>query len=271
MLSRSSNRSGDCVYFIFNKLTQGAISGQAKKTPLVDNRFFYLNGAIGMSEPSETLRTVVVWDLPTRLFHWTLAILMIVQWWTAEQSSTMNWHLWGGYAVLTLVLFRLIWGALGSETVRFSSFVRGPRAVLDYFKALLRGEAPHYLGHNPMGGWSIVAMLFLLLAQAITGLFANDDIMIEGPLYGWVSKGASDWLTTVHQLNFNLLLALIAVHLSAVFFYLLVKRDNLIHPMLSGCKQLPPERAGLAPRMASPWLGLAALAVAAAVVWLIVR
>ncbi len=224
-----------------------------------------------MFEKPQTLHAVQVWDLPTRLFHWTLVLLMIVQWWTAEESSTMDWHLWGGYAVLTLVLFRLIWGAMGSETVRFSHFVRGPSAALAYGKALLRGETPHYLGHNPMGGWSIVAMLFLLLVQAVTGLFANDDILIEGPLYGWVSKGTSDWLTTVHKFNFNVLLALIAVHLSAVFFYLLVKRENLIHPMLTGCKRLPPEQASQAPRMANPWLGLAVLAVAAAAVWLLVR
>ncbi|HOW77334.1 MAG TPA: cytochrome b/b6 domain-containing protein [Candidatus Competibacteraceae bacterium] len=224
-----------------------------------------------MSEPSAILRTVTVWDLPTRLFHWTLVILMIVQWWTAEQSSTMDWHLWSGYAVLTLVLFRLIWGTVGSETVRFSRFVRSPGAALDYFKALLRGETPHYLGHNPMGAWSIVALLTLLLIQAVTGLFANDDILIEGPLYSWVSKGTSDWLTTVHKLNFNLLLAMIALHLAAVFFYLLVKWENLIHPMLSGQKHLPPEQAGPAPHMASPWLGLAALAVAVIAVWLLVR
>lgn len=183
----------------------------------------------------------------------------------------MDWHLWGGYAVLTLVLFRLIWGTIGSETVRFSHFVRGPGVALAYFKALLRGETPHYLGHNPMGAWSIVALLILLLVQAITGLFANDDILIEGPLYGWVSKGASDWLTTIHKLNFNLLLAMIAVHLSAVFFYLFVKRENLIHPMLSGRKHLPPEQAGQAPRMANPWLGLAVLVVAVAAVGLLAR
>jgi len=224
-----------------------------------------------MSEKPQTLHTVQVWDLPTRLFHWTLVILMIVQWWTAEESSTMDWHLWGGYAVLTLVLFRLIWGAVGSETVRFSHFVRGPGATLAYFKALLRGETPHSLGHNPMGGWSIVALLILLLVQTGTGLFANDDILIEGPLYGWVSKGTSDWLTTIHKLNFNLLLAMIAVHLSAVLFYLLVKRENLIHPMLSGCKHLPPERVSQAPRLVSPWRGMAALVVVGLSVWLLVR
>jgi cytochrome b len=224
-----------------------------------------------MSEKPQALHAVQVWDLPTRLFHWMLVLLLIAQWWTAEQSSTMDWHLWGGYAVLALVLFRLIWGIVGSETVRFSQFVRDPGAALEYFKALLRGETPHYLGHNPMGGWSIVAMLALLLIQTITGLFANDDILIEGPLYGWVSKGMSDWLTTVHKFNFNVLLAMITVHLAAVFFYLLVKRENLIHPMLNGCKRLRPEQAGQAPRMANPWLGLAALVIAVTVVGLLVR
>lgn len=224
-----------------------------------------------MIKNDETLQAIRVWDLPTRLFHWILVALIIAQWWTAEQSSTMDYHVWGGYAVLTLVLFRLIWGFVGSETVLFSDFVRGPGAALLYAKALMRGETPHYLGHNPMGGWSIVALLILLLIQAGTGLFANDDIMIEGPLYAWVSKDTSDWLTTLHKFNFNLLLAMIAVHLSAVFFYLLVKRENLIHPMLSGHKHLPPEQIDRAPRMANPWLGLAALAVAALAVWLLVR
>lgn len=224
-----------------------------------------------MIKNDETLQAIRVWDLPTRLFHWILVALIIAQWWTAEQSSTMDYHVWGGYAVLTLVLFRLIWGFVGSETVLFSDFVRGPGAALLYAKALMRGETPHYLGHNPMGGWSILALLILLLIQAGTGLFANDDIMIEGPLYAWVSKDTSDWLTTLHRFNFNLLLAMIAVHLSAVFFYLLVKRENLIHPMLSGRKHLPPEQIDRAPRMANPWLGLAALAVAALAVWLLVR
>ena len=224
-----------------------------------------------MSEPNALPQTVPVWDLPTRLFHWILVALMIVQWLTAESDGAMQYHVWGGYAVLTLVLFRLIWGFAGSETARFSHFVRGPGAALDYVKALLRGETPLYLGHNPMGGWSILALLTLLLIQAGTGLFANDDITFDGPLSGWVSRSMSNWLTTVHKVNFNLLLLVIAAHISAVLFYLLVKRENLIHPMLSGRKRLPPEQAEAAPRMVSSWLGLAALLVAAVAVGLLVR
>jgi cytochrome b len=224
-----------------------------------------------MSDQSQTLQTVTVWDLPTRLFHWTLVGLMIAQWLTAQNDSTMSYHILGGYTVLALVLFRLIWGFVGSDTVRFRDFVRGPDAALEYVKALLRGETPLYLGHNPMGGWSIVAMLVLLLVQAGTGLFANDDIMTEGPLYAWVSKGTSDGLTTIHKINFNLLLLVIGVHISAVLFYLVVKRENLIHPMLTGRKHLPPDMVGETPRIVSPWLGLVVLAVAVAAVWLLVR
>jgi cytochrome b len=224
-----------------------------------------------MSESQTPLQSVKVWDLPTRLFHWILVALLIAQWLTAENSGTMDWHVRGGYAVLALVLFRLIWGIMGSETARFSHFMRGPGATLGYFMALLRGESPHYLGHNPMGGWSIAMLLILLLIQAVTGLFANDDILIEGPLYSSVSKDTSDWLTTIHRLNFNLLLAMIAVHLAAVLFYLLVKRENLIHPMLSGRKHLAPGSVVAAPRMVNPWLGLAALAIAGISVWLLVR
>ncbi|MCC6134574.1 MAG: cytochrome b/b6 domain-containing protein [Candidatus Contendobacter sp.] len=224
-----------------------------------------------MSEPNSLQQTVPVWDLPTRLFHWTLVALMIVQWLTAESDGAMKFHVWGGYAVLTLVLFRLMWGFVGSDTARFSHFVRGPGTALGYVKALLRGETPLYVGHNPMGGWSILALLTLLLIQAGTGLFANDDITFDGPLSSWVSKSMSNWLTTVHKVNFNLLLVVIAVHVSAVLFYLLVKRENLIHPMLSGRKHLSPELVGSAPRLVSPWLGLAALAVAVVAVGLLVR
>lgn len=223
-----------------------------------------------MIDSHQSPSTITVWDLPTRLFHWILVALVIAQWWTADSFDTMHYHLWGGYAVLVLVLFRLVWGFVGSDTARFRDFVRGPGTALAYIKALPRGDAPRYLGHNPLGGWSIVAMLVLLLVQAGTGLFANDDIFIEGPLYSWVSKGTSDWLTTIHRLNFDLLLILIAIHLAAVLFYLLVKRENLIHPMLSGCKHLPPASAVPQPRMVSPWRGLVVLAVASAGVgWLV--
>lgn len=224
-----------------------------------------------MTKPADNLQKVMVWDVSTRLFHWTLVLLMILQWWTAEQTATMTWHMWGGYIVLALVLFRLIWGFTGSETARFSNFVRGPSAVIAYFQALLRGQTPHYHGHNPMGAGSIIALLVLLFIQSVSGLFANDDIMIEGPLYSWVSKSTSNWMTTIHKVNFNLLLAFIALHIGAVFFYLLVKGENLVRPMFTGNKHLPPQHATPAPRIANQWSALAILGVVGFGIWLLVR
>lgn len=181
---------------------------------------------------------VRVWDLPTRLFHWLLVLLVAASLYTGNVGGVaeMDWHMRTGYAILSLVVFRLAWGVVGSRHSRFRAFVRGPRAVLAYARGLARGLPQRVLGHNPLGGWSVVAMLATLALQAVTGLFANDDILTEGPLAKYVSKALSDRLTAVHDLGANLLYLLIALHLSAVFGYLLVKKDNLIRPMLSGRK-----------------------------------
>ena len=181
-------------------------------------------------------QTVPVWDLPTRLFHWTLVALMIAQWLTTESDSALQYHVWGGYTVLTLVLFRLMWGFAGSDTARFSHFVRGPDAALEYVKALLRGETPLYLGHNPMGGWSILALLTLLLIQAGTGLFANDDIAFEGPLYALVGKEFSDRVAGIHRLIELPIILLVLAHLGAIIFYVRFKKQALIMPMITGWK-----------------------------------
>lgn len=180
---------------------------------------------------------VLVWDLPTRIFHWLLVLLVAVSYYTGKTGGTlMQYHEWSGVAILVLVLFRLLWGFMGGGPSRFRAFLRGPRQVLAYARALLGGQGDRYLGHNPLGGWSIIAMLAALVLQAATGLFANDDIFTEGPLAQWVSKGASDWLTGIHRLNQNILIGLVALHLAAVLFHLAVKRENLITPMVTGCK-----------------------------------
>jgi len=182
-------------------------------------------------------RQVLVWDVPTRLFHWLLAALVIVSFVSGKIGGTwMQYHLWSGYAVLTLLAFRLAWGFVGGRHVRFSAFVRGPRAVLRYAQTLLQPDAPKHLGHNPLGGWSVMAMLAALVLQAGTGLFANDDIFTEGPLYPLVSKATSDWLTVIHKLNQQVILVLVGVHIMAVLFYLVIKHENLIQPMFSGRK-----------------------------------
>jgi cytochrome b len=223
------------------------------------------NKKIDTYRESERSTRVLVWDLPTRLFHWLLLICVILSFVTGNVGGTvMEYHMLSGYAILVLLIFRLTWGFTGSRTARFSSFVKGPATVLSHVGGLLqkKREAP-YLGHNPLGGWSVVAMLLVLFIQVATGLFANDDILTEGPLCGWVSKETSDLLTWVHLINRFVLVTLIAVHIFAVFFYFFFKHENLIGPMITGMKRWPatadnPMGSNL---LAAALLGLAILAV----------
>ena len=181
----------------------------------------------------------------------------------------MQYHKWSGFAILVLILFRLIWGFVGSGESRFVTFVKGPFAVVRYAMSLLRRDSPHYLGHNPLGGWSIIAMLFALLVQAATGLFANDDIATEGPLYDWVSKATSDALTRIHRLNQEVIIALLSIHLLAVIFYFFYKRENLVKPMITGVKQwsgTEPE-----PTTGRTWIAAAITGLAGLSVYFLVR
>ncbi|MEJ5358406.1 MAG: cytochrome b/b6 domain-containing protein [Desulfobacterales bacterium] len=216
-------------------------------------------------------RSVFVWDLPTRLFHWALFCLVILAYVSGNLGGNgMVTHLRAGEAILALVLFRVAWGFLGSTPSRFASFVCGPRAVLRYLRSLPGRMTPMYPGHNPLGGWSVLAMLTLLFVQALTGLFANDDIFVTGPLYAWVSKAASDRLTRIHLLNRWLLAATAAVHVAAIFFYLLYKRENLILPMITGRKRWhggPPPPLRRAPSTLAFLIALASFGA----VWLLVR
>jgi len=216
-------------------------------------------------------RSETVWDLPVRLFHWALVALFASSWVSAQiGGNAMQVHQLSGMSILALVLFRLLWGVLGSTRARFADFVRGPRAALGYGRELLRGRAPFSVGHNPLGGWMVLALLASLLVQAGTGLFANDDIMLEGPLVKHISKDTSDWLTGIHHVNSVVLLVLIVLHIAAVLFYLRVKRENLILPMLTGRKPLAPGRE-FEPTHGGPlWLAALLLATCAtAVAWLV--
>jgi len=215
-------------------------------------------------------RRVRVWDLPTRLFHWLLVILVIISFVTAKiGGNAMQYHEWSGFTILTLLLFRLVWGFVGSRESRFVTFVHGPAAVFRYAVEILRPDSRHYLGHNPLGGWSIIAMLSALMVQVGTGLFANDDIVTEGPLYNWVSKTTSDWLTRVHKLNQEMIIGLVAIHILAVLFYFFFKRENLLKPMVTGLKQwndpVSDSITGLA------WKAVLVTGLAALAVYLIVQ
>jgi cytochrome b len=184
-------------------------------------------------------KTVAVWDWPVRIVHWLLVVLIVVSWITSEVGgNAMTYHMWSGYTILTLVAFRIVWGWVGSRHARFASFVRGPGEVIRYATSLAGTRSSSFLGHNPLGGWSVVLMLLSVAVQATTGLFANDDVMTEGPLASRVSGEASELLTAIHNYNFYVLLALIALHLIAILFYLLVKRENLIGAMFTGRKYI---------------------------------
>jgi cytochrome b len=216
---------------------------------------------------------VKVWDAPVRLFHWLLVLLFAFMFFSGKSGSEwIEWHMRAGYAILTLVLFRILWGFAGSTTARFSSFLAGPAACVECVKHLLARKPSPYAGHNPLGGWMVLVLLLALLVQTGTGLFANDDLLAEGPLVALISKATSDQITTVHVWNFNLLLLLAGVHLIAVLYHAGFMKENLIGAMFTGVKRMPADAAGgVVARFASPWLALVLLALAALAVFLIVK
>lgn len=180
---------------------------------------------------------VRIWDLPLRLFHWSLVPLVVFSVVTAKLGGNwMDWHMRSGYAVLTLLVFRLLWGFAGPRYALFAQFVRGPRAVLAYLRAA-RGAGQQHAGHNPLGAWSVLALLAALLVQAGTGLFANDEIATEGPLSKLVSGATASLMTRIHSLNQNVIYALVALHLAAIAYYFFAKRENLVAPMITGDKR----------------------------------
>jgi len=183
------------------------------------------------SDLREQIPHVRVWDAPTRLFHWTIVILVFVSWLSADQGF-MTVHLCSGLALLALLLFRIGWGLIGSTTARFRDFLHPPRTVLAYLR---RGEGL-YAGHNPAGGLMVIALIAVLLAQAVTGLFANDGLHFSGPLALLVSDDTSTWLTNLHGTIFNVILLLVWCHVVAVGFYLFVKGHNLVKAMVTGKK-----------------------------------
>jgi len=181
---------------------------------------------------------VKVWDLPTRLFHWSIVLLVGFSWWSAE-TGRMDWHYRAGLAALVLLTFRLIWGFAGASTARFGNFLRSPAAVIAYLR---RPKASiHAPGHNPLGGYSVIAMLLALTVQVGTGLFAVDvDGLESGPLSHLVDFSQGRLAASVHHLSFSVLQALIVLHVLAIVYYRLRGR-RLIAPMLTGRDaQIPP-------------------------------
>jgi cytochrome b len=239
----------------------------ALAAPPIDEERGLMNDDVAKATGSQDV-AVAVWDLPTRLFHWAIVLLVGFSWLSASQDW-MDWHLRSGYTILTLLLFRLLWGLFGSQTARFAQFLAGPRRVLRHLVHLPRREPDREIGHNAAGGWMVVLMLVLLSVQAGTGLFSNDDILTEGPLAELVGKSTSDWLSHIHSLNFELIEIVVALHILAVLAYAALKRQDLVRPMLTGRKQLP--AALPRPRVRHPLLALGLLGLAAAVVTFVVN
>ncbi len=206
-------------------------------------------------------RPVLVWDVPTRLFHW-LAVVLVAGGYATWRLNWMDWHVRIGETLLALVLFRLLWGCFGSETARFRNFMASPAAAIRHLRHVLRREADLQAGHNPAGGWMVMLLIALMLGETLSGLYLNNDIADEGPLTQWVPAAIANAISALHSILWDVLLAAVALHLLAIALYAVAKGHNLLLPMLTGRKRLPASVA--APRLAPAALALFLLAVSAA-------
>jgi cytochrome b len=215
-------------------------------------------------------QSVRVWDLPVRLFHWSLVFLLGFSWWSGEQHE-MEWHRLSGYAILGLVVFRIYWGFFGGRTARFAQFLRGPRAAVAYARALKKGPYSATPGHNPIGGWSVIALLASILAMVTAGLFAVDvDGLESGPLADYLSFDQGRLAANVHAIVFYGLLVLAVIHLLAILYYMFGLRRDLLSPMITGRQRV----GGDTPAQdlsASPWKAAIGVVLAAAAVYAIAR
>ena len=210
-------------------------------------------------------KKVVIWDIGTRLFHWLLVVSILFSWVSAELGGNwMIWHTKSGYFIAGLLIFRIIWGFIGSGPSRFSSFIKGPKAVINYLSGK---DKTRYLTHNPAGALSVLALISITLLMVITGLFGNDDIFIEGPLAYLISYENQLISTELHHILFKVLMLVIVTHLLAIAWYQRVKGEVLIKPMIDGYK----DSEESAPRLVTGAPLYFALATAAAVVvWLFI-
>lgn len=225
-----------------------------------------------MSTPPRPEHPVRVWDLPTRVFHWVLAAAVLTQVVTGKiGGNALEWHLRCGYLVMTLLLFRLLWGLVGGHWSRFSRFLYSPATVLRYLRGQARADEHLDVGHNPLGAGSVFALLFFLSLQVATGLVADDEIATVGPLNRFVSSASAASATHWHKdLGQVILIVLVLLHVAAIVFYLVRRGRNLVRPMLTGDKLLPQgtpaARDGAGPRLLAAVL---LAACAALVTWVV--
>jgi len=223
--------------------------------------------------PEQARVAIPVWDPPVRIVHWLIVLLFALQVVTGKiGGDLMRLHAWSGYTVLALVIFRVLWGFGGSVHARFADFACGPATAVRFATRLFSRHPSFYAGHNPLGGWSVIAMTALLSLQAIAGFFSNDGDAFEGPLAHLVSIDVSNRLAHLHRWNGNLLLVIAGLHVAAVLFHWLGKKEDLIRAMFTGVKHVPPDVAAAAPRDRawSPRRAAGLLALAIAVVAVVI-
>lgn len=210
-----------------------------------------------------TTRRIKLWDLPVRIFHWSLVAAVTTVIVTGKiGGDLMAWHGRAGIAIVGLLAFRLSWGFLGSTHARFTSFVPSPAGILSYLKGRWRG-----VGHNPLGALSVLALLFVLGVQVGTGLFSNDDIAFAGPLAPLVNEDLSHQLTSWHHQLVNVIFTLLGLHVAAIAFYLAFKKDNLVKPMVTGWKEIDVQDKVPAHREGGPVALVVSLLIAGAAVY----
>jgi cytochrome b len=184
------------------------------------------------------MRLVRVWDGPTRLFHW-LVVALVIAAYVTSRLNWMNWHVRVGYTLLTLVIFRILWGFFGSETSRFVGFLAAPRSAALHLAHMFRREMDRQVGHNPAGGWMVLLLLLLLLGEGLSGVYVANDVADEGPLTELVPAAVANVITNLHTIIWWALIAAVMLHLLAILAYALAKGQNLLGPMLTGYKPLP--------------------------------
>ncbi len=219
-----------------------------------------------MSE-NDTAASIKVWDICLRLFHWSLAVLFVLSAYSAFQDKFgvyADMHFLAGYTTLILVVWRIMWGLVGSDTARFSRFVASPAAAMRHLTSMLKGDPYQEVGHSALAGYSILLMLVLLLTQALMGLFASDGMIFSGPLSNEVSSSLRSDLTTWHKLLGRILIGLVCLHVLAIVAYAAFKRVNLVWPMIVGKRRAAEPTAQ--PQLKPAWLGLLCFVAAGAVV-----
>ena len=223
------------------------------------------------SEP----RTVRAWDLPTRLFHWTLVFCIVSAWVSFEYAGklgdpTLKWHRWNGMAILVLLVFRILWGFVGGTTSRFSSFIRWPWTAIGYLKDTFSGRARHFLGHNPAGSWMIIALICVVMAQGVLGLFTLEhNDLTAGPLQRLIlnEEALTKQIQKLHSYGFNVIMGLVVLHVTVNALYHAFGSDGIIAAMVTGRKRAAPFEDHAEVRGGSVMLALACLAAAMLIVF----